>query len=108
LEQYLRGYCNYLQDDWIDWLAMAEFAYNNTISAEIGNITPFFANYGYHPRFEYLPDDDATLSDKVVGVQERLMQLEAFLKTEMKWNQARYAEQANKHRLAHPDRKSVV
>src|SRR5690606_21086339 len=29
LEQYLRGYCNYMQDDWIDWLSMAEFAYRN-------------------------------------------------------------------------------
>src|SRR5690606_7078324 len=102
LEQYLRGYCSYLQDDWIDWLTMAEFTYNNTISAGVGNVTPFFANYGYHPRFDYFPAEDAPLLDKVTDVQERLTQLEAFLKTEMKWSQARYAEQANKHQSSPP------
>ena len=102
LEQYLRGYCNYMQDDWIDWLSMAEFAYNNTISAGIGNITPFFANYGYHPRFDLYPADNVTLDKAVTDVQQTLTQLEAFLKAEMKWSQARYAEQTNKHRTSPP------
>ena len=39
LEQYLRGYCNYQQDNWSELLTMAEFAYNNTLSATTG-ITP--------------------------------------------------------------------
>ena len=30
LEQYLRIYVNYDQDDWCDLLPLAEFAYNNT------------------------------------------------------------------------------
>src|SRR5690606_29976287 len=51
LEQYLRAYVNYQQDNWNDFLALAEFMYNNTISVGIGNISPFFANYGYAPRF---------------------------------------------------------
>src|SRR5205807_7582610 len=29
LEQYLRAYINYQQDDWTDYLPFAEFAYNN-------------------------------------------------------------------------------
>src|SRR5882724_10703846 len=48
LEQYLRVYCNYQQDNWSELLPLAEFAYNNTPSATTG-ITPFFANKGYHP-----------------------------------------------------------
>ena len=44
LEQYLRGYINYQQDNWMEILAMAEFAYNNTVSATT-SITPFFALY---------------------------------------------------------------
>src|SRR5882724_1682485 len=47
LEQYLRVYCNYQQDNWSELLPLAEFAYNNTLSATTG-ITPFFANKGYH------------------------------------------------------------
>jgi hypothetical protein len=29
LEQYLRIYVNYQQDDWSEWLSLAEFTYNN-------------------------------------------------------------------------------
>ena len=48
LEQYLRVYCNYQQDNWSDLLPIAEFAYNNALNATMG-ISPFFANKGYHP-----------------------------------------------------------
>jgi len=50
LEQYLHCTVNYQQDDWLDLLSQAEFAYNNTTHASTG-ISPFFANYGFHPRF---------------------------------------------------------
>src|SRR5258708_14891183 len=49
LEQYLRAYTNYQQDNWAPLLPLAEFAYNNAASATTG-ISPFFANKGYHPR----------------------------------------------------------
>jgi hypothetical protein len=49
LEQYLRIYCDYLQDDWSQLLPLAEFAYNDSNNAST-QLTPFFANYGYHPR----------------------------------------------------------
>ena len=50
LEQYLRGYINHHQDNWTEILIMAEFAYNNTVSATTG-ISPFFALYGQHTRW---------------------------------------------------------
>ena len=50
LEQYLRAYCNYQQDHWEKLLPIAEFCYNNT-QAESPKVTPFFANYGFHPGF---------------------------------------------------------
>jgi hypothetical protein len=43
LEQYIRGYCNCQQENWIDLPSMAEFAYNNTASAST-KMTSFFAN----------------------------------------------------------------
>jgi len=49
-EQYLRIYSDYLQTNWAMMLSLAEFAYNNTVSSAT-NMTPFYANYGYHPRF---------------------------------------------------------
>ena len=53
LETYLRSYVNYLQNDWADLLPLAEFAYNNASSATTKH-SPFFANYGFHPRFNML------------------------------------------------------
>ena len=48
LEQYLHAYCNYQQDNWLELLPLAEFAYNNAPSTTTG-ITPFFMNKGFHP-----------------------------------------------------------
>ena len=50
VEQYLRGYCNYQQDNWTELLTMAEFSYNNTLASSMG-ITPFYAMYGEHPKY---------------------------------------------------------
>src|SRR5690606_39891858 len=55
-----------------------------------------------HPRFDLYPADNVTLDKAVTDVQQTLTQLEAFLKAEMKWSQARYAEQTNKHRTSPP------
>jgi len=44
IEQYLRCYISYLQDDWEVWLYLAEFAGNNQASKATG-ISPFFANH---------------------------------------------------------------
>ena len=49
LEQYLRSYYSYQQDDWSKLLPLAEFAFNNAPSASTG-VSPFFTNKGYHPR----------------------------------------------------------
>jgi len=54
LEQYIRIYCNYQQDNWSELLPLAEFAYNNAPHATTG-VSPFFANKGYHPNISIHP-----------------------------------------------------
>ena len=49
LEQYLRCYVDYQQDNWSRLLSSAEFAYNNA-AHEGTKETPFFLEYGRHPR----------------------------------------------------------
>ena len=47
IEQYLRAYVNYEQDDWTSHLPMAQYVYNNAEN-EKTKMMLFFANYGYN------------------------------------------------------------
>ena len=50
VEQYLRIFTSYKQDDWSTLLPQASFVYNNTQHATTG-LSPFYSNFGYHPRW---------------------------------------------------------
>ena len=81
LEQYLRSYINYQQDDWVKWLPLAEFAYNNSFHQTIGG-TPFFMEYGYHPKMEEeiqpgISRDVPSALDRAVGLLAMRRYLEA-------------------------------
>ena len=52
LEQYLRMYVNYRQNNWAEWLAMAEFAFNNKIHTATKS-SPFQINYRREPRMGF-------------------------------------------------------
>ncbi|KAH9460141.1 hypothetical protein Pst134EB_033351 [Puccinia striiformis f. sp. tritici] len=53
LEDYLRHFCSYYQDNWDKCLDMAEFSINNMDSASLG-VSPFFFCNGHHPKFNIL------------------------------------------------------
>ena len=44
LEQYLRFFVDHRQKNWLEWLALAEFAVNNKVHTAT-KISPFIANY---------------------------------------------------------------
>jgi len=48
IEAYLRAFVGKEQNDWVRLLPMAEFTYNNSVTAGNG-MSPFYANYGFHP-----------------------------------------------------------
>jgi hypothetical protein len=60
LEQHLRAYVSYMQDDWSDWLPLAEFAANLMFSKTTG-LSPFFANYSFYPRLGIEPIKSADM-----------------------------------------------
>ena len=66
IERYLRTYISYHQDDWEEWLAIGEFAYNNGVHAATGH-TPFYLNKGRHPRDH---PDAPDYNDKVPAAEE--------------------------------------
>ena len=49
LEEYLRSYVSATFDDWDEWLSLAQFAVNNSKQESL-KATPFFLNFGRHPR----------------------------------------------------------
>jgi hypothetical protein len=82
VEKYLRIFVNNRQDDWADWLPLAEFAYNNAIHEATG-YTPFYLNRGRHP--QTLPSDppvgeNACAEEFVKKMQEVSAQAEENLK----------------------------
>jgi len=82
---------------------MAKFSYNNTISATL-HITPFQAMYGDNPRYQILPNSNQKLPAPSVIKEyaDRLANLDSYLRSEMLWAQATYAEQANNSRIPTP------
>ncbi len=102
MEQYLRGYCNYQQDDWVELLPLAEFAYNNTISSTTG-MTPFFANYGYNPQMDLIAaPGQPPLPPEVLDIRDRMTKLDQHLQAESKYAQSLQAEYADKSRSPPP------
>lgn len=109
LEQYLRAYVNYVQDDWVNWLPLAEFAINNHRSETTG-VSPFYAVYGQHPRLGNEPPEgvrklpqkqqlDVAAADRFA---EWMTKLTENLRNEMDMAQSQHAEQANKFRSSAP------
>ena len=101
LEQYLRVYCNYQQDNWSSLLPLAEFAYNNAPSATTGT-SPFFANKGYHPNLTIHPERDLA-SARAREFTVNLDELHAELKENISEAQARYQGPADARRSPPPE-----
>ena len=58
LEQYLCQYCNYEQNNLYDLLPLAEYAYNNPATTAT-QMSPFYANYGFHPQTTWLVEKES-------------------------------------------------
>jgi hypothetical protein len=101
LEQYIRVYCNYRQDNWNSLLPLAEFAYNNAPSATTG-ISPFFANKGYHPNITVHPERDLS-SARAREFAVDLDELHEELKLNIAEAQKRYQVSADARRTPAPD-----
>ncbi|KAG0161666.1 hypothetical protein PDIDSM_5299, partial [Penicillium digitatum] len=99
LEQYLRAYVSYLQDDWSEWLPLAEFTANSHYP-ESTRVSPFYANYGFHPRIGFEPSQPAShpATRDAEKFATRMQELTEYVRAEILSAQARYEEQTNRHR----------
>ena len=100
LKQYLRCTINYQQDNWTSLLPLAEFAYNNSTHASTQK-TPFYINYGHHPKIDMLP----TLRGESLMVEDFAKQMEKLhrtMKMHLEQAQSCYKEIADVKRKQHP------
>ena len=101
LEQYLRVYCNYQQDNWSKLLPLAEFAYNNALSATT-SVSPFFANKGYHLNITVHPKRDIA-SSRAYDFAIDLDKLQSTLKSEISAAQQHYQKSTDAQCSSTPD-----
>lgn len=73
LEQYLRMFTSASQDNWIELLPTAEFAYNNSVH-DSTKTTPFYAIYSKHPHLT-TPPEDSRSEGEVPNAVERVKRM---------------------------------
>ena len=101
LEQYLRHYINFKQNNWIDLLSLAQFAYNNHQHSTT-RTSPFYANYGKHPNWD--PNNNITTSTSEAATTKinKIVKLHEELSRMVNQGGKNTAKQVNKKRLKGP------
>jgi hypothetical protein len=101
IEAFLRAYVNHKQNDWVELLPLAEFAYNNTITTAHG-MTPFYANYGYHPSSGSVPPGSNTLPVHSIAYGHWMKAIYEDCKKELEKTSNRMKKYADKTRPESP------
>jgi hypothetical protein len=111
LKCYLRAYTNYMQNDWVDWLPIAELATNSRENSSTG-IAPNMALKGYLPRLGIEPDAPIRHAQNQVeklaredarGMANRIADVIRFMQENLLWSQSRMEYYANQSRHPAPE-----
>ena len=76
---------------------MAEFAYNNSIHAST-KVSPFFANYGFHPRFN-ISIPETSINPSAERRAHTLQDFHRHLSLELRAASIKYKAHVDQHRL---------
>jgi hypothetical protein len=90
---------SYLQDNWSNWLPSAEFAGNSQI-LETTQVSPFFALYGFEPRFGFepiRPDARPAVRDAALFA-EQMQKIHSFCHDKIVSAQAHWEDHINLRR----------
>jgi hypothetical protein len=104
MEQYLRIFTSHQQDDWVQWLPLAEFAANNG-TLETTKCSAFFAVTGVDPRMSFegmAKESRDTREIDADQVQSTMHQIHEHLQVEMRRSQNIMEDGANMKRLPAP------
>ncbi|KAF8757596.1 hypothetical protein RHS01_03676 [Rhizoctonia solani] len=80
IEHFLWAYSGINQKDWVKWLPMAEFAYNNAVHSSTGR-SPFKALYGWEPSLtpSNVPTDVPEADNMATQMEEQWQEIKAAL-----------------------------
>lgn len=99
LEESLRSYVNYNQNNWDQYLPLMEFAHNNVIHSST-QFSPFYLTYGMHPRTPTIAElgPECTINDTAANAITNLYDTleQALLNIEKA--QQQQVKYANQHR----------
>ena len=101
LEQYLRCYVNFRQNDWVDHLPNAQLVYNSSVSDPIG-MSPFRANCGFNLRTTLLPRGVVPKAQRAVILTEDMTKIQSELQKDLQFLSRRSAIYHNRKRLEGP------
>jgi len=96
LEQYLRMFVDYRQEQWPDWLGTAEFTYNNKVNSST-KVLPFMANNGRNPRMGF----EMRKKGKVMKAEEfvvKMKEIQEEAQAALRKVQEEMKRQADRHR----------
>ncbi|MBW0583429.1 hypothetical protein O181_123144 [Austropuccinia psidii MF-1] len=99
LEQYLWMYVSYYQDDWSNWLPLAEFAYNNSDYPSTKQ-SLFFTVYERDPQFDSVHITQDSYSGKCSA---KLQSVQQDVKRELEAAINQFKRYADKSRASPPD-----
>ncbi|MBW0549524.1 hypothetical protein O181_089239 [Austropuccinia psidii MF-1] len=98
LEQYLWMYVSYHQDDWITWLPLGAFSYNNSDHSSTKQ-SPFFTFYGRDPHFDSVHITQDTPAGKL---STKFQSVQQGVKRELEVAINRFKRYADKSRASPP------
>ncbi len=97
LEEMLRHYIDPTQTDWDKHLASAEFASNNAYHEGI-RTTPFYLNYGHHPRTPLNSPAKSSSAPAAADLAQQIAHNIELARQNLVCAQQRQMRMANKHR----------
>jgi hypothetical protein len=97
METFLRCFANACPSKWVEWIALAEYWYNNCFHSAI-NRSQFEALYGYAPKhFGIQPADAVQHTDLASWIQDRMV-MTSLIKLHLTRSKDRMKRQADKKR----------